>query len=121
MKKQRTSLASIVYIAIAALFASAGQIFFKFAANYAQGIATFILNPYLYCGGVFFGIGVLFMLKALRKGELTVIYPVMSTSFIWVSLLSPVFFTTDNMTLQKWIGIAVIVIGVTLIGKGRTK
>jgi uncharacterized membrane protein len=120
-KQQVTTLSAIVFMIFSALFASAGQIFYKFAANNTQDIATFFLNPWLYFGGISYSIGLLFMIKALRRGELTVVYPVLATSFIWVSLLSPLFFKTDSMTFQKWIGVLVIVIGVTLVGKERTK
>ena len=119
--KEKTSMFAIILIALSAIFASAGQIFFKFAANNTVDVVTFLANQYLYLGGLAYGIGLLFMLKALRRGELTVIYPVMATSFIWVSVLSPIFFETDFMTLQKWAGVFIIIVGVTLIGRGRTK
>jgi uncharacterized membrane protein len=119
--KEKTKLSAILYVAIAAIFGSFGQIFYKYAANATTSVSTFILNPFLYLGVGLYGLGLIFMLKALRRGELTVVYPVMATSFIWVSLLSPIFFKTDFMTIQKWIGIAIIILGVTLVGKGRTK
>ena len=121
MKKEKTSIQSLMFVAVAALFGSVGQILYKFAANYTNDISSFIFNPYIYLGGLSYFIGLLFMVKGLRRGELTVIYPVMATSFIWVSILSPLFFNTDMMTLQKWIGIAIIMFGVTMVGKGRQK
>jgi multidrug transporter EmrE-like cation transporter len=121
MKQETTKLSAIIYVAIAAIFGSFGQIFYKYAANSTTNAATFILNPYLYFGVGLYGLGLIFMLKALRRGELTVIYPVMATSFICVSILSPMFFNTDSMSVQKWLGIAIIISGVTLVGKGRTK
>ncbi len=75
----------------------------------------------MYLGVISYGIGLLFMLKALRRGELTVVYPILATSFIWVSLASPLFFPTDFMTMQKWIGIFIVSAGVSLVGKGRSK
>lgn len=121
MKKQITKLSAIGFMLLSAIFASIGQIFFKFAANATKDVASFILNQYLYIGGFSYITGLFFMIKALRRGELTVVYPVLATSFIWVSLLSPIAFNTDFMTMQKWIGIAVIILGITLVGKGRAK
>jgi len=120
-KTEKTTIASIMYVAIAALFGSLGQIFYKYAANSTTDVHTFIFNPYLYAGGFLYALGLGFMLKALRRGELTVIYPVMATSFIWVSIISPYFFPADSMTIVKWIGVFVIIIGVALVGKGRLK
>ena len=71
--------------------------------------------------GAAYFIGLVFMLKALQLGELSVVYPVLATSFIWVSLLSPLFFPADRMTAKKWLGVAVIVVGVTLIGRARAR
>ncbi len=120
-KKETTSLSSIIYISIAALFGSAGQILYKFAANRVTDISSFVLNPFLYIGIIAYGIGLLFMIKALRRGELTVIYPIMATSFIWVSLFAPIFFTGDVMEIHKWVGICIIILGVSLVGAGRNK
>ena len=119
--KQKTKISAIVFMLFSALFASAGQIFYKYAANATQDIVTFVMNPFIYLGILFYGAGLVLMLKAMRRGELTVIYPILATSFIWVSLLSPLLFETDFMNLQKWIGVAVIVLGVTFVGRGRTK
>jgi len=117
----KTPMSAILLIVVAALFASAGQIFYKFAANKTVDVMSFILNPFLYMGLFAYGIGLIFMLKALRKGELTVIYPVMATSFIWIGIASPIFFATDSMNLQKWIGIFIIIAGITSVARGRKK
>lgn len=121
VKKQITQISAIIFMLFSALFASIGQILFKFAANRTTNVSTFILNPYLYYGGILYLIGLFFMIKALRRGELSVVYPILATSFIWVCLLSPVFFKTDIMNIKKWLGICIIILGVTLVGKGRSK
>ena len=123
MKKQpqKTTISAILFMLVSALFASSGLILYKFAANNTFDVMTFILNPYLYLGGLSYAAGLFFMLKALRRGELTVVYPVLATSFIWVSILSPIFFESDFMTIQKWIGVLIIIVGVSLVGKGRAK
>ncbi|MFC1727909.1 EamA family transporter [Nanoarchaeota archaeon] len=119
--KGKTSLSAIIFMVFAAIFASGGQIFYKFAANRTADFATLVLNPFLVLGLASYGIGLLFMLKALRRGELTVVYPILATSFIWVSLASPLIFKTDFMTPLKWIGVLIILAGVTLVSKGREK
>jgi len=118
---QKTKFSGVLFMLVSAVFASVGQIFFKFAANRTIDVTTFIMNPYLYLGGFAYTTGLFFMLKSLRRGELTVVYPVLATSFIWVSLLSPLFFKSDIMTINKWIGIIIIILGVTLVGNGRIK
>ncbi|MEK6887273.1 MAG: hypothetical protein AABW88_05585 [Nanoarchaeota archaeon] len=121
MKKQTTKLSAMGFMLLAAIFASAGQIFFKFTADKFTSIISIFTNYNTYIAGTFLLVGLFFMLKALRRGELTVVYPVLATSFIWVSLLSPLFFSGDFMTFQKWSGVFIIIFGVTLVGKGRKK
>lgn len=116
-----TSISAIILMIFAAILGSVGQIFYKFASQQTVDAASLIFNSYLYLGVGAYGLGLIFMLAALRRGELTVVYPVMATSFIWVSILSPIFFETDFMTINKWIGIAIIILGVAVIGKGRSK
>ncbi len=117
----KTKISAIIFMVFSAIFASVGQILYKFASKSVQDFFSLVFNPFLILGIFSYGLGLVFMLKAIRRGELTVVYPVLATSFIWVSLLSPIFFETDSMTLQKWVGIFVIVTGITLIGKGRAK
>ncbi|MBN2420924.1 EamA family transporter [Candidatus Woesearchaeota archaeon] len=120
-KIQKTSLNAVIFMLFSAIFASVGQILFKFAANEVNSTATLIFNPFLYFGLLGYGLGLLFMIKAIRRGELTVVYPVLATSFIWVSIASPIFFAADSMNIQKWFGVAIIIIGITFVGKGRQK
>lgn len=117
----KTHSSAIVFMLLSALLASFGQIFFKFAANNVNDINSFIFNSNLYFGGICYLIAMVLMLKALRRGELSVVYPILATSFVWVSILSPLFFKNDIMTSQKWIGVAVIILGICLVGRGREK
>ena len=119
VEEQKTPMSSIVLIIIAAVFSSVGQVFYKYAGNRLDGtLMSFIANPYVYIGVLCYGVGFVFMLKALLKGQVTVIYPMMATSFIWVSIMSPIIFKTDSMSLGKWIGIGIIILGVYLVTKG---
>ena len=119
--KQKTESSAMFFMLVSALLASAGQILLKFAANRTQDVHSFIFNPFIYLGGIAYLIGLLFMIKALRRGELSVVYPILATSFVWVSIFSPIFFAADSMNTEKWIGVAIIIFGVSLVGKGRQK
>ena len=61
------------------------------------------------------------MIIAFKGGELSVLYPIIATSYVWVSIASPFFFETDYMTTSKWIGVFVIIGGISLIGWGAKK
>ncbi len=105
------------------LFTSLGQLLWKSGVNKIDlsfGIIT-ILNLHFVLGFVSYGVGALFMLIAFKKGELSILYPIIATSYVWVSLLSPIFFVTDSMNLIKWIGVIVIIVSVSLLGYGSTR
>ena len=111
---------AIMFVLLAAMFAAIGQILYKLASNKIVDIISFLFNPYIYVGVIIYAIGLFFTLKSLVYGEVSVVYPMMATSLIWVSLLSPLFFN-DSMTLIKWIGIGIIILGVFFISKGAEK
>lgn len=121
-----TSLFSIAIVAVATILSALGPIFMK------KGAATFTLNPRkilrnpavlfknwgVIIGCSFFGLSAIVFVIALRFGELSVLYPITSLSYIWACLLS-IRFLNERMNRLKWLGILCIIIGVTLIGFGR--
>lgn len=104
------------------LFTSAGQLMWKMGVGRLDftHLLTFLNVPFI-LGFVFYGIGAALMLMALKKGELSLVYPLIATSYVWVGLLSPYFFPNDTMNAWKLAGIAVILISVSLLGWGSSK
>lgn len=104
------------------LFTSAGQILYKIGAEtLSLDISSIIFNIPIIAGLISYAIGVIFLIIAFRGGELSVLYPIIATSYIWVSLASSYLFETDFMNVYKWTGVIVIVVGVSLIGWGAKK
>lgn len=62
----------------------------------------------------------LLLILALRDGELSVLYPIYSVSYVWVILLSMYFFH-DHLNVWKSAGVLLIMGGVTLLGKVSTR
>ena len=107
---------------VCTLLTSLGQIFFKKgSADLALTVNGLLLNVPFLIGLALYGAGALLLILVLRHGELSVIYPLIATSYIWVSIISPYFFPTDAMNGVKWAGIGVIIIGVSLIGFGGSR
>lgn len=89
-----------------------------------KGSDKFSLNPiiliknYHIIGGVFlYLLGTILFIAALRGGELSILYPLVSVTYIWVAFLS-IKFLKEKMNKYKWMGIALIMVGVTFIGLG---
>ena len=72
---------------------------------------------YLIAGFAFYGLGALIMLIAYRYGSLSVLQPVLSINYI-LSLLLGNLILNEAVTVNKLIGILVIIAGVVLISGG---
>ena len=118
----KTKWWAIALMILCTIFTSAGQILYKFGAeNLSFNLSSIIFNIPLIAGLISYGIGLILLIIAFKGGELSVLYPIVATSYVWVSIASPIFFETDYMTLEKWIGVIIIVVGISLIGWGATK
>ncbi|MBU1201187.1 MAG: EamA family transporter [Nanoarchaeota archaeon] len=73
-----------------------------------------IFNRELLFGIFLFLFSSVFYVWALKYARLSLVYPITSFSYIWVSLLS-VKFLDENMNKYKWFGIILIITGVFLI------
>jgi len=73
--------------------------------------------PSLFAGYALYGVVTVIMILALKHGELSVIWPIISLSFVWVAILS-VLVLHESMNAAKIGGIAVIIAGVAIMGKG---
>ena len=113
-----TQLWAIGLVILAGLVGAFGPILLKKAsAKRLSKIKSLATNYHLFGGVSLYGIGTVLFIPALKGGELSVLYPFVALSYIWVSLLS-VKFLGEKMNRTKWIGIALIIIGVTFIGIG---
>ncbi|MBS3141790.1 EamA family transporter [Candidatus Woesearchaeota archaeon] len=113
-----TELWAIGLVVIASLAGALGPIMFKKAAQRLKRSPLALLkNYYLFAGAGFYALGTILFIPALKGGELSVLYPFVSLTYVWVSLLS-VFLLKERMNMVKWSGVACIIIGVTLIGIG---
>ena len=101
---------------LAVVLAALGPILLKKGADGFSLRPRKLLKNRNLLGGIFaYGLSTLVYIPALRGGELTVIYPIISLSFVMVAVLS-VFLLGERMNWLKWAGIAFIIAGVSLIG-----
>ena len=109
---------AIGLVMTATLIGSFGPILLKKASSgKLSSISSLIKNYFLFGGVALYAIGTLLFIPALRGGDLSVLYPFVALTYVWVSLLS-VRFLGEKMNLVKWMGISLIIIGVSFIGVG---
>ena len=114
----KTKLWAIILMIITTILTSSAQIFYKLAAPRLEwNLFALITNYYLLIGMSLYIIGAVLMITALKGGDLSVLYPIVATSYIWVGLFSSYLFH-ESLNIMRWLGIAAIFFGVIFIGVG---
>ena len=72
-----------------------------------------------WCGGgpLLNGLGEVVGVLALREGELSLLYPIISLAYVWVTVAS-YFIFRDTINPLRLTGIVIIMIGVAMLGRG---
>ena len=97
---------------------SFGPIFLKRSAKtFSFHPIKAIKNKNLVLGIFFYAIATIIFVPALKGGDLSILYPLVSTSYIFVSFYSS-WLLKEKMDARKWFGILVIILGVFFIGLG---
>ena len=110
-----TKTTVILIVLMCAFLGSFGQILFKIAsAKFSFNLREMITNIPLIIGILLYAASAFGFIWALKYGNLSVLYPVIATSYVWVTILSAFFFK-EAITLNKIAGIGLIIAGVTLI------
>ncbi len=77
-----------------------------------------ITIPYLFAGYACYGLFTVIMVLALKHAELSLLYPIMSMTYVWLPLISVLWLGEPiNMTIIG--GIMVITCGIMVLGKGE--
>ncbi len=106
------------------IFGAAAQVLIKTGATHiahpsliaaATGMVT---NPWLFGGYCLYAISTVLLVVALKDGELSITYPVIALTYVWVALLS-YFLMHESMGLFKVIGLSLIVVGVAIVGMAK--
>ena len=77
-------------------------------------------NVPLIAGYFLYGVNTLLMVLALKNGEMSRLYPIIALTYVWTTLLSYALLG-ESSNAYKNIGIATIVIGVAVMGRGGKK
>jgi drug/metabolite transporter (DMT)-like permease len=116
---------SFLLVVCCTLIGAAAQIFIKRGAgslganpSMVQAALAMVLNPALLTGFSLYGISMVLLVLALRHGELSLLYPVFALTYVWVAILSVVMLH-ESMNALKLAGIATIVAGIAVLGRGQ--
>ena len=110
------NIVSLGLVTIGTLIGSVGALILKKGMNKHQ-LKQFLLSRYFLGGFLFYGVSTIFYFLALRKEELSVVYPLVATAYIWTTILSARFLG-EKINKLKVISLIGIIIGIILIGIG---
>jgi len=105
----------ILLTAIAAFMGSIGQLEFKRGAtNLEFDLKMLLTNYHLIIGLAVYALSTVVYIYALNKEQLSILYPIIATSYVWTLIFSK-FFLKEQVGLTSWTGVFFILLGVTLI------
>lgn len=112
---------SIALVFLCTVFGAAAQILIKSGANTLTGASPIemLLTPAVFFGYSLYGISTVLLIIALKNGELSILYPVISLTYVWVTILSVAIFN-ESLNIFKVLGVLVIVLGVAVLGRKKS-
>jgi len=105
-----------IVVALSCAFLGAiGQLLFKLgSASVTLNPLTWLANWEVMGGLALYGVSAILFIGALKHGNLSILYPLIATSYVWVTILS-VLILGEARSLLNWIGLLILVAGVALI------
>ncbi|WP_138753779.1 EamA family transporter [Paenibacillus sinopodophylli] len=96
-----------------------GQLLWKTGMNKldtAKGDSwvSLLWSPHIWSGLVLYGIATVMWLYVLKKLPLSLAYPLQSMAYV-IALIAAVFIFHETVPLQRWIGVAIILVGVIVL------
>lgn len=79
-----------------------------------------LTNLRLFGGYALYGLSTVLLTLALKYGELSLIYPVIALTYVWVTALS-VFVYGESINPWKLAGLTTVVIGVAILGRASRR
>lgn len=103
----------------ASFVGSFGAVFLKSGATRIErNIRSVVTNWRLAAGVFFFLASSLLYVRAIKDGELTVLYPMVSLGYVWTLFWSRIVFG-EPLTREKLYGLGLILLGIIFLGMGN--
>lgn len=114
---------SIALVFVCTILGAAAQILMKSGASTTEAagplalIAAIFTNWHLFAGYALYGLSTVVLIIALKYGQLSILYPVIALTYVWVTILSVVLYN-ETLNPFKLIGLTTVVLGVAVLGRG---
>ncbi len=110
---------AVLLVSCATFLGAAAQVLMKIGTNHAvahPGLVSLLTNIPLIAGYALYGVMTVMIVVAYKDGELSVLYPIISLSYVWVTALS-YFVFHDSVNPLRLFGLGLIIGGVAVIGR----
>jgi len=111
----KTKLTAMLLVALCAILTAYAHVLWKFVVH--KDIIGMLSSWQLWAGFFLLGFGAAILITSFKYGDVSVLYPIIATSYIWVIILSWYYFS-EPINTYKLISVAGIVLGITILGKG---
>ncbi len=116
------AIISYIFMGLAVIFTSIGQILQKIGSGRVKnehlniGIKSIFVffDPFIFGALIMLFFATVFYLFALSKLPLSIAYPMLSSGYVLVVLLSKIFLK-EKVSLRRWLGVFIIIIGIFII------
>lgn len=109
------SVKIVLLVLFCAVLGAFGQIFFKLASSdFGLNIAGVFKNWKFLVGAFLYASSAILFVYSLKHGNLSILYPLIATSYIWVALLS-FLVLREPVSLLNVAGIGLIIAGIVLV------
>jgi multidrug transporter EmrE-like cation transporter len=106
----------MVWVFAGSFIGSFGAVFLKAGAGRLErSISSVVTNWRLAAGILTYFLSFVLFVQGLRKGELSVLYPLVSLGYLWTLLWSRLFFG-EPFTRTKFAGVGFILLGIAILG-----
>ncbi|MNH31912.1 putative 4-amino-4-deoxy-L-arabinose-phosphoundecaprenol flippase subunit ArnE [compost metagenome] len=107
-----------IVLLVNVLLLVSGQLLWKAGMNKLDtakdGWMPLLWSPHIWSGLVLYGIATVLWLYVLKKLPLSLAYPLQSMAYIF-ALVAAVFIFHESVPMQRWIGAAIILVGVIVL------
>ncbi|MBS3128893.1 EamA family transporter [Candidatus Woesearchaeota archaeon] len=101
---------AVLLVVLTTFLTTTAQLFFKEGSQYLPKLTAF-----LFFGILIYAFASLLLVYAFKGGEVSSLYPIMASSYLWVAVFAWFFFQ-ESFTLFKLLGLGCIFMGVSLLG-----
>lgn len=109
----------MIWVSVGAVVGSLGAAGLKAGSEHVRmDVRALLTNWRLALGLGLYLISTAFYVKGISRGEISVLFPLVSLGYVWTAIWSRLFFG-ETMTRAKYLGLGLIFAGCVLLGLGK--